>query len=185
MNQPSLVEVEQVSCYATSLHAMFSMMWSLCSRSVVQVNAWTQLCEAHLHHSVYILCDNILHMACIYINLWHSNSLVLPPCKIHFLTCFKRALLALHLQKVADIDLLYQDGTLFIKRIRYYRDVSFLAFASIPAFKKSKFPHFYLFSAHFRGFSPDSHTFSGFSGLFLQASLHHWYYHTLLPLSRT
>ena len=29
---------------------------------------------------------------------------------------------------------------------------------------KSKFTHFYLFSARFGGFSSDSHTFSGFSG---------------------
>ena len=33
-----------------------------------------------------------------------------------------------------------------------FRDVSFPAFAGIPAFMKSKFPHFYLFLAHFGGF---------------------------------
>ena len=32
------------------------------------------------------------------------------------------------------------------------RDVSFPAFAGIPAFMKSKFPHFYFFSARFGGF---------------------------------
>ena len=37
------VEVKQMSCYARSLHAMFSKVSSCSSKSVVQFNAWTWL----------------------------------------------------------------------------------------------------------------------------------------------
>ena len=47
VNQPSMVEVKQVTCCATSLHAMFSTVLSLNSRSVMQFNAWIQLCVCY------------------------------------------------------------------------------------------------------------------------------------------
>ena len=55
-------------------------------------------------------------------------------------------------------------------RHQYLQGCKFPAFVVwIPAFMKSKFQNFYLFSAHFEDFSPNSHTFSGF---FLQVNLH-------------
>ena len=56
----------------------------------------------------------------------------------------------------------------------HHRDVSFPAFAGIPAFMKSKFLHFYFFSARFGGFQP---RFTHFSGFFLQVSLHPCHHH--------
>ena len=72
MGQSNMVEVKQVSCYATSLYAMFSTVRSLYSRSVVQFNAWMQLNVSCLTLSS-TLPVFILH------NSLHSNSFVLPP----------------------------------------------------------------------------------------------------------
>ena len=70
MNKPSLMEVKQVSCYATGLCAI-STEQPLYNRSVVRVNAWTQL---------YVSYVTLFSMFPVFIlqGSLHSNLLVLP-----------------------------------------------------------------------------------------------------------
>ena len=87
VNQLSVVEVKQLSCYATSIHAMFSMVRSVYGRSVVRFNAWTQLCISSVILSSMLPCLSSM-ACCIATHLFYLHHAWL----IHLLTHFERAL---------------------------------------------------------------------------------------------
>ena len=78
-----VVEVKQVSCYAISLHAMFSMVQSHYSRFVVRFNSLILLCVS------YVTLSSMFPMF-ILDCLLYSNSLVLPgPCLTTWFTLWR------------------------------------------------------------------------------------------------